>query len=98
LIFISATVLIDFLQDIELNAFDPSSSSSASILPCSDKRCSAGALFGDALCDSSNNCAYQFQYGDGSGTQGYYVSDVLHLETVLGGTPTYNSSAKIIFG
>ncbi|KAJ8434385.1 hypothetical protein Cgig2_014232 [Carnegiea gigantea] len=86
------------LEDIELNAFDPLSSTSASILSCSDKRCSAGAQFGDALCDSSNNCAYQFQYGDGSGTQGYYVSDVLHLETVVGATPTYNSSSKIIFG
>lgn len=86
------------LQDIQLNAFNPSSSSTASNLPCSDKRCSMGAQFGDTLCDNTNNCAYQFQYGDGSATQGYYVSDILHLETVVGGTPTYNSSAKILFG
>ncbi|XP_048492243.1 aspartic proteinase 36 isoform X2 [Beta vulgaris subsp. vulgaris] len=86
------------LQDIQLNAFNPSSSSSASVIPCSDKRCSMGAQYADSLCDNSNNCAYQFQYGDGSGTQGYYVSDLLHLETIVGNTQSSNNTAKVIFG
>lgn len=83
---------------LQLNTFDPSSSSSSSVISCSDKRCSMGAQYSDALCDNSNNCAYQFQYGDGSATQGYYVSDVFHLDTVVGGTQTYNNSAKVLFG
>ncbi|XP_074276037.1 aspartic proteinase 36-like isoform X2 [Silene latifolia] len=85
------------LKDVHLGAFNPSGSSSASVIPCSDKRCSMGAPSADALCDSANHCAYQFKYGDGSGTEGYYVSDVLHLTTV-GGNPKSNSSVKVIFG
>uniref|UniRef100_A0A803M6B2 Peptidase A1 domain-containing protein n=1 Tax=Chenopodium quinoa TaxID=63459 RepID=A0A803M6B2_CHEQI len=50
------------LQDIQLNEFNPSSSSSSSVISCSDKRCKMGAQYADALCDNSNNCAYQFQY------------------------------------
>ncbi|KAK9690041.1 hypothetical protein RND81_09G100300 [Saponaria officinalis] len=86
------------LQDVELSAFNPSGSSTASVISCSDKRCSMAAPFADALCDNSNNCAYQFQYGDGSGTEGYYVSDMLRLNTIVGGDPIYNTSAKVIFG
>ncbi|XP_021843746.1 aspartic proteinase 36 isoform X1 [Spinacia oleracea] len=86
------------LQDIQLSEFNPSSSSSASVISCSDKRCKMGAQYADSLCDNSNNCAYQFQYGDGSGTQGYYVADLLHLETIVGDTQSSNNSAKVIFG
>ncbi|XP_074286173.1 aspartic proteinase 36 [Silene latifolia] len=86
------------LQDVQLSAFNPSGSSSSSVISCSDKRCSMAAPFADALCDNSNNCAYQFQYGDGSGTEGYYVSDMLRLTTVVGGDALTNSSAKVIFG
>lgn len=86
------------LQDVQLNTFNPSSSSTASVITCSDKRCNMGAQYADSLCDNSNNCAYQFQYGDGSATQGYYVSDVFHLDTIVGNTQTYNNSAKILFG
>ncbi|KAK9665935.1 hypothetical protein RND81_14G147200 [Saponaria officinalis] len=86
------------LKDVELNAFNPSGSSTSSVISCSDKRCSMAAPFADALCDNSNNCAYQFQYGDGSGTEGYYVSDMLSLTTIVGGTAMSNSSAKVIFG
>ncbi|KAH9615713.1 hypothetical protein KSS87_014151 [Heliosperma pusillum] len=86
------------LQDVQLSAFNPSGSSSSSVISCSDKRCSMAAPFADALCDNSNNCAYQFQYGDGSGTEGYYVSDMMRLTTIVGGTAITNSSAKVIFG
>ncbi|XP_057541495.1 aspartic proteinase 36 [Amaranthus tricolor] len=86
------------LQDIQLNVFNPTSSSSASVIGCNDKQCSVGAQYADAICDNSNNCAYQFQYGDGSGTQGYYVSDLLHLETIIGNTQSSNNSAKVTFG
>ncbi|XP_059430614.1 aspartic proteinase 36-like [Corylus avellana] len=87
------------LQKIQLNFFDPGSSSTASLVSCSDRRCSTGLQSSDAICSVQNNqCAYTFQYGDGSGTSGYYVSDLLNFNTILGGSVTTNSSAPIVFG
>lgn len=52
-----------------------------------------------AECSSGGNqCAYSFQYGDGSGTTGFYVSDALYFDTVLGTSLIANSSAPIVFG
>ncbi|KAL9252184.1 Aspartic proteinase 36-like protein [Drosera capensis] len=84
---------------IQLNAFDPSSSSTATIVSCSSSLCSLGTDSSDSACNSeTEQCSYQFTYGDGSGTGGYYVYDVLHLETVVGSTWTTNNSAKVVFG
>ncbi|KAJ7981091.1 aspartic proteinase-like protein 2 [Quillaja saponaria] len=83
----------------QLNFFDPQSSSTASLISCSDRRCSSRVQSSDASCSSQNNqCTYTFQYGDGSGTSGYYVSDLMHFDTILGGSVTTNSSAPIVFG
>jgi len=41
---------------------------------------------------------YKFQYGDGSGTSGYYVSDSMHFDTVVGNGMILNSSAEVLFG
>ncbi|KAJ6309595.1 hypothetical protein OIU76_014520 [Salix suchowensis] len=82
-----------------LNFFDPGSSPTASLISCSDQRCSLGLQSSDSVCSSQNNqCGYTFQYGDGSGTSGYYVSDLLHINTVLGGSVMNNFSAPIVFG
>ncbi|PNT18772.2 hypothetical protein POPTR_009G001700v4 [Populus trichocarpa] len=84
---------------IPLNFFDPGSSPTASLISCSDQRCSLGLQSSDSVCSAQNNlCGYNFQYGDGSGTSGYYVSDLLHFDTVLGGSVMNNSSAPIVFG
>ncbi|OAY51496.1 aspartic proteinase 36 [Manihot esculenta] len=84
---------------IPLNFFDPGSSSTAALISCSDQRCTVGIQSSDSLCSSqSNQCGYTFQYGDGSGTSGYYVADLLHFDTVLGGSVTNNSSAAVVFG
>ncbi|WCJ41677.1 Eukaryotic aspartyl protease family protein [Euphorbia peplus] len=84
---------------IPLSFFDPGSSSTAKLISCSDQRCSAGIQSADSVCASqTNQCAYTFQYGDGSGTSGYYVADLLHLDTVSGGSVTSNSSAPVVFG
>ncbi|XP_057457112.1 aspartic proteinase 36 [Lotus japonicus] len=84
---------------IQLNFFDPGRSSTSSSISCSDKRCKAGIQTSDASCSSQNNqCSYSFQYGDGSGTSGYYVSDMLHLDTISEGSVTSNSSAPVVFG
>ncbi|PPR88674.1 hypothetical protein GOBAR_AA32010 [Gossypium barbadense] len=84
---------------IPLNFFDPGSSSTASLVSCSDQRCSSGIQVSDSTCSgSSNQCSYTFQYGDGSGTSGYYVSDLLHFNTILPGHTTGNATASIMFG
>ncbi|KAF5937662.1 hypothetical protein HYC85_025168 [Camellia sinensis] len=84
---------------IPLNFFDASSSSTASLISCSDQRCSLGVQSSDSVCSTQNNqCSYAFQYGDGSGTSGYYVSDMMHLNTVVGNSLTSNTSASVVFG
>ncbi|OWM73718.1 hypothetical protein CDL15_Pgr026822 [Punica granatum] len=84
---------------IPLNFFDPGSSSTASPVSCSDQRCSLGIQSSDSGCSTQNNmCSYTFQYGDGSGTSGYYVSDLLNFDTIVGNSLTANSTARIVFG
>ncbi|XP_027342476.1 aspartic proteinase-like protein 2 [Abrus precatorius] len=84
---------------IQLNFFDPGKSSTSSSISCSDQRCTSGMPSSDASCNgSSNQCTYTFQYGDGSGTSGYYVSDMMHLDTIFQGSVTTNSTAPVVFG
>ncbi|KAG5515645.1 hypothetical protein RHGRI_036628 [Rhododendron griersonianum] len=87
---------------ISLNLFNPSGSSTASLVSCSDPRCTVGFQSEDSVCPTQNNpnnqCSYTFQYLDGSGTSGYYVSDLMHLDTVVGSSLVSNSSATVVFG
>ncbi|KAL2328526.1 hypothetical protein Fmac_021953 [Flemingia macrophylla] len=84
---------------IQLNYFDPGSSSTSSLISCSDRRCRNGVQASDASCSGqSNQCTYTFQYGDGSGTSGYYVSDLMHFASIFEGSLTTNSSASVVFG
>ncbi|CAM8982809.1 unnamed protein product [Rhodiola kirilowii] len=85
--------------NIPLNVYDPGSSSTAYSVSCSDAKCSLGLQSSDSGCSiSTNQCSYSFQYGDGSGTSGYYVSDLLNLMTIVGGSQISNISASIVFG
>lgn len=84
---------------IQLNFFDPGSSTTASTVSCSDQICSSGMQSSDAACaTSTNQCVYTFQYGDGSGTSGYYVTDLFQLDTIVGSSVYSNSSARVVFG
>ncbi|XP_073291845.1 aspartic proteinase 36-like [Primulina huaijiensis] len=83
---------------IQLEFFDPSISQTASPVSCSDQRCALGAQSSDSGCSGKNQCGYTFQYGDGSGTSGYYVLDSIYLDTVVGDSLTSNSSAAVVFG
>ncbi|XP_057984032.1 aspartic proteinase 36-like [Malania oleifera] len=84
---------------IDLNFFDAASSSTASVVPCSHPLCSSVAQTTAAECSpESNQCTYSFQYGDGSGTSGYYASDMFYFDTVLGESLVANSSASVVFG
>uniref|UniRef100_A0A1D1YT96 Aspartic proteinase-like protein 2 n=1 Tax=Anthurium amnicola TaxID=1678845 RepID=A0A1D1YT96_9ARAE len=87
--------------NIQLEFFDPDTSSTSSLISCADQRCSS-ALTSTLGCTSSathsNLCSYTFQYGDGSGTSGYYVSDTMYFETIIANEQALNSSATVIFG
>lgn len=84
---------------IQLNYFDPRSSSTSSLISCSDQRCKNGVQSSDSSCSGQNNqCTYVFQYGDGSGTSGYYVSDLMHFASISEESLLSNSSAHVVFG
>jgi len=86
---------------IELNFFDTVGSSTAALVPCSDPICTTGVQGASAECSTrANQCSYAFKYGDGSGTSGYYVSDALYFDLIVGQPPVppVNSSATIVFG
>lgn len=91
-------VTVLYLQ-IELDLFDAASSSTASLVSCSDPPCASVVQTTAAVCSTQGNrCAYSFQYGDGSGTSGYYVNDLLYFDMVLGPSSFANSSASVVFG
>ncbi|KAL5976610.1 hypothetical protein ACLOJK_020943 [Asimina triloba] len=84
---------------IDLEFFSPAASSTASLVSCSDEICSFAVQSLEAGCSVTNSqCNYSFVYGDGSGTAGYYVSDTLYFDTVVGNDATVNSSTSIVFG
>ncbi|KAL4560444.1 hypothetical protein LXL04_032595 [Taraxacum kok-saghyz] len=84
---------------IPLNFFDSATSSTASPVSCSDSICSSNFKTADASCsDQNDQCSYQFNYADDSGTSGHYVTDFLYLDTVVNPSTITNSSAPITFG
>jgi hypothetical protein len=91
---------VDCVQ-ITLQFYDPSQSSTDKALACGDAACpivSDGA--GNGVCttvDGERACAYVTQYGDGSSTKGYFVSDVLTFQQV-GNSSNGNATASIYFG
>lgn len=85
--------------NIELEFYSPGGSTSASMISCSNNICNAALQTTEAGCSVENSqCTYSFQYGDGSGTSGYFVSDMLSFEAVVGDSSMANSSAPIVFG
>ncbi|KAK6152348.1 hypothetical protein DH2020_014983 [Rehmannia glutinosa] len=84
---------------IPLNFFNAATSSTVSHVSCSDSICASIVRIASAECSAESNlCDYSFQYGDGSGTAGFYVYDMLYFDTILGTSLQANSSAPIVFG
>ncbi|KAK3443847.1 aspartic proteinase 39 [Eucalyptus grandis] len=84
--------------NMPLHVFDPGSSSSASVISCSDERCSPGVQTSDSVCPTQNNlCSYSLAYEDGSRASGYYVTDLITFDMLEGNT-LVNSSAAVMFG
>ena len=71
----------------------------ASLVSCSNPICASVVQAATAKCSSqSNQCGDSFQYGDGRGTSGYYLTDLLYCDTIMGASLVANSSAPIVFG
>ncbi|KAA0025316.1 aspartic proteinase-like protein 2 [Cucumis melo var. makuwa] len=83
---------------IELNLFDTTKSSSARVLPCTDPICAAVSTTADQCLSQIDHCSYTFHYRDRSGTSGFYVTDSMHFDILLGESTIANSSATIVFG
>lgn len=100
-LFFKKKKILAFFLKIPLEFFDPKNSSTASSITCTDDKCTSAISTGEATCQTGSSgtfCGYSFQYGDGSGTSGYYVSDTIYFSKATGGEQTTNSSATITFG
>jgi hypothetical protein len=61
--------------------------------------CSYAVQTATSQCSSqANQCSYTFQYGDGSGTSGYYVYDAMYFDVIMGQSVFSNSSSTVVFG
>ena len=68
-------------------------------MACSEPICTSDIQTSPTQCSPENNqCIYNVQYKDGSGTLGFYVTDKLYFDTILGQSWIANSSAPIVFG
>ncbi|KAJ4721550.1 Aspartic proteinase-like protein 2 [Melia azedarach] len=84
---------------IELALFDPDKSKTSTVVKCDDDVCKL--IFDKQYpgrCSPSVRCMYSVTYGDGSGTDGYFVRDHVQLTQVTGNLKTTTSNATIIFG
>ncbi|OVA05107.1 Peptidase A1 [Macleaya cordata] len=83
---------------VDLKLYDPDRSLNGRIVYCDDKFCTAlnkGPISG---CLSGMLCSYSLQYGDGSGTAGYFVNDVIGFDQVSGNLQTTSGNASVTFG
>jgi len=87
--------------NIKLTLYDPSKSSTDTALGCGTKECTTASndAGSNAVCDSNSYCTYSTLYGDGSSTNGYYISDVFTYKTVGVGNATNTTDfATVYFG
>ncbi|XVF41479.1 hypothetical protein PTKIN_Ptkin01aG0283000 [Pterospermum kingtungense] len=83
---------------IELTLYDPTRSSTSSLVYCDDDFCTStydGLLAG---CKPNIQCQYKVVYGDGSSAAGNFVKDAIQLQQVTGNLQTGSTSGTVIFG
>ncbi|KAH9607709.1 hypothetical protein KSS87_010972, partial [Heliosperma pusillum] len=84
---------------IQLNLYNPKSSSTADLINCDQKQCAMiyqGTLSG---CEENMLCQYEVTYGDGSTTSGYFVEDTFHFDQVSGGgQQAAIGNSSVVFG
>ncbi|CAL1351922.1 unnamed protein product [Linum trigynum] len=76
---------------IELRFYDAAASSTAKVVPCSNKAC-------PTRCTENGECSYKINYEDHSETDGYYVVDRIYLDSIQPDSTIATSSAPIVFG
>ncbi|CAN6447510.1 unnamed protein product [Victoria cruziana] len=83
---------------LELTLYDPSGSSSGSLVSCKDDFCSMlyrGRVSG---CTPSALCQFYLQYGDGSTSRGYFIRDIMQYNQLTGNFKTSPVNASVVFG
>jgi hypothetical protein len=85
-----------WILQLTLEIYDPTMSSSATALGCSDPNCVTASYGAAGQCTATppNACEYTILYGDGSTTDGYILSDVLTFQD----SPNTTATATIFFG
>ncbi|RZC57174.1 hypothetical protein C5167_004477 [Papaver somniferum] len=67
-----------------LKMYDPKNSSTADLVPCSGGFCTDNYKSPIPGCSSGDVFGYGLKYGDGSGSDGYFVNDVIGYDQVSG--------------
>ncbi|KAH7282263.1 hypothetical protein KP509_35G022500 [Ceratopteris richardii] len=78
--------------------YDPQASTTSSPITCIDSICEHSFKVSSNVCDTTQLCSYGFQYGDGSSTTGYLVSDTFIYNTIHPNNTLANNEARIVFG
>lgn len=90
-----------FMQ-VTLTQYDPKSSSTDKVLPCTNPECRVASTLNEngPMCTdpvSPGACVYEILYVGNSSTSGYLLSDVMTYNAVVNGTNTV-STASVYFG
>ncbi|KAF3791748.1 Aspartic proteinase-like protein 2 [Nymphaea thermarum] len=83
---------------LELTLYDPSGSSSGSLVSCRDDFCSTLYRGHLSSCTPALPCQYYLQYGDGSTSMGYFIKDLIQYNQVIGNLQTRSVNASVVFG
>ncbi|KAI3970222.1 hypothetical protein MKW92_052709 [Papaver armeniacum] len=86
------------IDDLTLKRYNPKNSSTSGLVPCSGGFCTDFNKAPIPGCSSGDICRYGIQYGDGSGSDGYFVKDVVGYDQVSGNLRTTTENSSIIFG
>ncbi|KAG0456538.1 hypothetical protein HPP92_024326 [Vanilla planifolia] len=83
---------------IELKLYDPERSSSAKIVACDESFCYTTYGSDTPVCLRDAPCQYSVLYGDGSSTEGFFVTDNVQYDQVVANQHTITANASISFG
>ncbi|KAI3873226.1 hypothetical protein MKX03_024985 [Papaver bracteatum] len=86
------------IDDLTLKRYNPKNSSTAGVVPCSDGFSTDNNKSPIPGCSSGDVCGYDVGYGYGSGSDGYFVKDVIGYDQVSGDLQTTTRNSSIIFG
>ncbi|CAA3022451.1 aspartic ase 2 [Olea europaea subsp. europaea] len=83
---------------IPLNQYDITASSTGKKITCDQEFCNTVFTGPNSDCKVGMACEYAVTYGDGSKTEGFFVSDYIRLDQVSGNLQTATMNGSISFG